>query len=216
MPAARRRSPRSGRTRLPDTFVESHWGRGHRASSGRGFPAPGTVTLGSATRSRDVGADSATIRRWRVDPAAGCRVRGCRRRRGCAAGRWRVRGSGSWKGGMRDASTLVFPRSEGESSESGENVGGNVSNRSMRSRHTPPRERRERGWGRSTAGGPVQRTPVNLCHLRASAPEGPGSRVIRREVRVALPRPSRPQPFPPCARRQRGRALIADWRSRSV
>ena len=66
MPAAPRRSPRSGRTRLPDTFVESLSGRGHRASSGGALRAPGTVTLGSATRSRDVAADSATIRRWRM------------------------------------------------------------------------------------------------------------------------------------------------------
>ena len=84
MPAAPRRSPRSGRTRLPDTFVESLSGRGHRASSGGGFTAPGTGTLGSATRSRDVAADSATIRwmpRARMSPTA-------RMRRGSVACSW--------------------------------------------------------------------------------------------------------------------------------
>ena len=64
---------------------------------------------------------------------------------GEARARWRVRGGGSWTGGVCDASILESPRSEGESSESGENVGGEVSNRSMRSLRTPPRERRQRG-----------------------------------------------------------------------
>jgi hypothetical protein len=45
-------------------YAGSLAGRRHRASSGCGFPAPGTVTLDSATRSRHVAPESARIR-WR-------------------------------------------------------------------------------------------------------------------------------------------------------